>query len=102
MPTQRISYVDPARLTDPAMLEELDRCRREGTPRPESSAIRAHVPACFWSFANSWRDIFKNGVCDHAHQRAVPRLRVSLDQLRILRQPALAKSSQGRFGRSAI
>jgi len=66
MSTQRISYVDPARITDPAMLEELDRCRREGTPRPESSAIRAHVPACFWSFANSWRDIFKNGICDHS------------------------------------
>lgn len=66
MPNQRISYVDPAAITDPAMLEEFERCRREGTPRPESSAIRAHVPACFWSFANSWRDIFKNGVCDHA------------------------------------
>jgi alkylhydroperoxidase family enzyme len=65
MPTQRISYVDPATINDPAMREELERCRREGTPRPESSAIRAHVPACFWSFANSWRDIFKNGVCDH-------------------------------------
>lgn len=66
MPKQRISYVDPATITDPEMLEELDRCRREGTPRPESSLIRAHVPACFWSFANSWRDIFKNGVCDHS------------------------------------
>lgn len=65
MPKQRISYVDPATITDPAMIEEFERCRREGTPRPESSAIRAHVPACFWSFANSWRDIFKNGVCDH-------------------------------------
>jgi alkylhydroperoxidase family enzyme len=66
MPKQRIGYVDPMTLSDPGMLEELDRCRTEGTPRPESSAIRAHVPACFWSFANSWRDIFKNGVCDHS------------------------------------
>jgi len=24
------------------------------------------VPAVFWSFANSWRDVFKNGVADHA------------------------------------
>ena len=40
--------------------------RREGTPRPESQAVRAHVPAVFWSFANSWRDVFKNGVADHA------------------------------------
>src|SRR4030095_16223210 len=65
MAEQRISYVDPATLTDPAMLEELDRCRREGTPRPESSAIRAHVPAGFLSCANSWRYIVKTRVCVH-------------------------------------
>ena len=28
--------------------------------------MRAHVPAVFWSFANSWRDVFKNGIADHA------------------------------------
>ena len=61
-----ISYVDPATIKDPAMLAELDRCRREGTPRPESQAVRAHVPAVFWSFANSWRDVFHNGVADHS------------------------------------
>jgi len=65
MSKQRISYVDVAQM-DPAMQEEMDRCRREGTPRPESSAVRAHVPAAFWSFANSWRDLFRNGVCEHA------------------------------------
>ena len=62
---QRISYV-PVDAMDEAMQAEMERCRREGTPRPESSAVRAHVPACFWSFANSWRDVFRNGVCDHA------------------------------------
>jgi alkylhydroperoxidase family enzyme len=51
---------------DDAMRTEMERCAREGTPRPESSAVRAHVPGAFWSFANSWRDIFHNGVCDHA------------------------------------
>jgi len=51
---------------DPEMQREMDRCRREGTPRPESSAVRAHVPAAFWAFANSWRDIFRNGVLDHS------------------------------------
>jgi alkylhydroperoxidase family enzyme len=60
-----ISYVDPATINDPAMLAELERCRIYGTPRPESQAIRAHVPAVFWSFANSWRDVFHNGVADH-------------------------------------
>jgi len=61
----RISYVDPATVNDPAMIAEFERCAREGTPRPESQAIRAHVPAVFFAFANSWRDVFKNGVADH-------------------------------------
>ena len=62
---QRISYF-PLGKMDPEMQKEMERCRREGTPRPESSAVRAHVPAVFWSFANSWRDLFHRGVCDHA------------------------------------
>src|ERR1700734_4199632 len=65
MKKPHISYVDPKTVTDPAMLAEFERCAREGTPRPESQAVRAHVPAVFWSFANSWRDVFKNGVADH-------------------------------------
>jgi len=65
MSKPRISYVDPA-TCDAAMQAEFDRCAREGTPRPESQAVRAHVPATFWSFANTWRDVFKNGVADHA------------------------------------
>jgi alkylhydroperoxidase family enzyme len=65
MPKQRISYF-PLDKMDDAMRAEMDRCAREGTPRPESSAVRAHVPGAFWAFANSWRDIFHNGVCDHA------------------------------------
>src|SRR5688500_12814215 len=63
-PKQRISYLPLDRM-DAEMQKEMDRCRREGTPRPESSAVRAHVPAAFWAFANSWRDLFKNGVCEH-------------------------------------
>lgn len=65
MAKQRISYVPLERMDD-AMRAEMERCQREGTPRPESSAVRAHVPACFWFFANSWRDIFRNGILDHA------------------------------------
>jgi len=61
---QRISYV-PLGAMDADMRKEMERCQREGTPRPESSAVRAHVKACFWFFANSWRDVFKNGVLDH-------------------------------------
>lgn len=65
MAKQRISYV-PLDQMDAAMRAEMERCQREGTPRPESSAVRAHVPACFWFFANSWRDIYRNGILDHA------------------------------------
>ena len=65
MPKQRISYV-PLDKMDAPMRAEMERCAREGTPRPESSAVRAHVKSCFWFFANSWNDVFRNGVLDHA------------------------------------
>ena len=65
MARQRISYVPLEKMT-PEMRAEMERCAREGTPRPESTAVRAHVPACFWFFANSWNDVFRNGILDHA------------------------------------
>lgn len=61
---QRISYVALDDMT-PEMRQEMERCAREGTPRPESSAVRAHVPKAFWFFANGWRDLFREGVLDH-------------------------------------
>jgi alkylhydroperoxidase family enzyme len=61
---QRISYVSLTDMT-PEMRAEMERCAREGTPRPESSAIRAHVPAAFWFFAESWQNLFRGGVLDH-------------------------------------
>src|SRR5881392_1140761 len=64
MAKQRISYVTIENM-DADMRKEMERCQREGTPRPESSAVRAHVKACFWFFANAWRDLFKNGVLEH-------------------------------------
>lgn len=65
-PAQRLPYIDPAAITDPAMMAEFQRAAREGAPRPESHAIRAHVPAVFWAFTHAWNDTFVNGVCDHA------------------------------------
>jgi alkylhydroperoxidase family enzyme len=65
MTQPRISYV-PLEQMDDRMQREMERCAREGTPRPESSAVRAHVPAAFWGFADTWDQIFRNGVCDHA------------------------------------
>lgn len=63
--TPRISYV-AFEAMDEQMRAEMDRCARDGTPRPESSAVRAHVPAAFWAFADAWRALFREGVCDHA------------------------------------
>ena len=65
MAQQAISYV-PLEKMDERMQEEMHRCAREGTPRPESSAVRAHAPNAFWAFADSWAAIFHSGVCDHA------------------------------------
>ena len=63
--TQRISYV-PVESMDERMQEEMQRCAREGTPRPESSAVRAHAPNAFWAFADSWKAVFHEGVLDHS------------------------------------
>src|SRR5215210_4496570 len=54
---QRISYVPLNEMT-PEMREEMERCAREGTPRPESAA--------FWFFANSWKELFRDGIVDHS------------------------------------
>jgi alkylhydroperoxidase family enzyme len=60
-----ISYV-PLELMDERMKAEMERCAMHGTPRPESSAIRAHSPQAFWAFADSWQSQFHSGVVDHA------------------------------------
>lgn len=65
MTAPRISYVRLEDMTSDMRIE-MERCANEGTPRPESSAVRAHVDECFWSFALSWDKIFRNGVVDHS------------------------------------
>ncbi len=62
---QRISYF-PLPEMDDEMMEEMQRCATEGTPRPESSAVRAHSKMAFWAFADSWAKLYRNGVVDHA------------------------------------
>ena len=65
MSKPRISYVAYEDM-DERMQAEMDRAAAHGTPRPETNAIRAHVPAAFWAFAEPWEKMFRNGVCDHA------------------------------------
>jgi len=62
----RIPYVDPEAISDPEIRSYLERARREGTPRPESQAIRANNPNVIRAFSQAWELTFRNGVVDHA------------------------------------
>lgn len=64
MSRPRISYV-PMDQMDAEMRTEMERSARHGTPRPESSAVRAHAPEVFKTFTNYWDATFRRGVLDH-------------------------------------
>lgn len=63
----RISYVDPATITDPQILEWLDEAVKAGRPGPENQAIRAHQPDVMRSFTLTRKMLFdnENGVVEH-------------------------------------
>jgi alkylhydroperoxidase family enzyme len=61
-----ISYVDVAGITDPEVLDILERARAMGTPRPESQAVRAHNPEVMKAFNRAWEVFFRQGQVDHA------------------------------------
>jgi AhpD family alkylhydroperoxidase len=61
----RISYIDPDSVQDPDQARYLAEARTHGTPRLESQAIRAHVPAVLATFSESWQQVFRDGVLDH-------------------------------------
>lgn len=61
----RVSYVDPDRLTDPELRAFMEQAQRFGTPRPETQAIRSHVPAVAKAFSRAWERIFRTGVLEH-------------------------------------
>ena len=60
-----IPYVDPVKILDAEIRGYLDMARREGTPRPESQAIRANNPNVIRAFSQAWELTFRNGVVDH-------------------------------------
>jgi hypothetical protein len=62
----RISYVAPQTLTDPELVQYLEDARRFGTPRPETQAIRSHVPAVAKAFSRPWEAIYRNGILEHS------------------------------------
>jgi hypothetical protein len=61
----RISYMRPESLADPELREYMEQARRIGTPRPETQAIRSHVPAVAKAFSRAWDRIFRNGIVEH-------------------------------------
>ena len=61
----RIPYREFDTIDDPEIVEILERARKVGTPRPESQAIRAHVPAVIKTFSAAWQETFVDGVVDH-------------------------------------
>jgi hypothetical protein len=61
----RISYFPVEQVDGEDIRGYLEHARRCGTPRPESQAIRAHVPAVIRSFSRNWQDAFRTGVVEH-------------------------------------
>ena len=61
----RISYANVDASADPALREYMEQARRFGTPRPETQAIRSHVPAVAKAFSRAWERIFRNGLVEH-------------------------------------
>jgi len=60
-----IPYVDLEKIIDPEIRGYLEQARKEGTPRPESQAIRANNPNVIRAFSQAWDLTFRNGVVDH-------------------------------------
>jgi hypothetical protein len=61
-----IRYFPVESLEDEELRGYMEHAARYGTPRPESQAIRAHVPAVMRSFSTNWQRLFREGVLDHS------------------------------------
>ena len=62
----RISYVDPKSIDDPELAADMEYSRQYGAPRPETQAIRFHVPHVAKAFMRPWRSIFREGIIDYS------------------------------------
>ena len=60
-----IAYYPVETLTDPELRGYMEHAAFNGTPRPESQAIRAHVPAVLRSFSRNWDAVFRHGGLEH-------------------------------------
>ena len=91
----RISYVQPAQMNDPAMLAELERCRRGHAASREPGGARACTGDVLVVRQFLARRLPYRRRRPH-HQGAVPHLRVALGAVRVLRQPALDQGGESR------
>ena len=62
----RISYVDPKALSDLELARYMEEARQFGTPRPETQAIRSHVPTVAKAFSRAWERLFRQGIVEHS------------------------------------
>src|SRR5438128_4502411 len=62
----RISYVDVDKLDDAELRGYMEHARRFGTPRPETQAIRSHVPAVARAFSRARDRLLRSGVVEHS------------------------------------
>ena len=62
----RISYIDPSSIADPELAEDMEFSRLHGTPRPETQAIRFHVPDVAKAFMLPWKTLFRQGAVEHS------------------------------------
>jgi hypothetical protein len=61
----RISYIDPDAIVDPELAQDMEDSRLYGTPRPETQAIRFHVPDVAKAFMLPWKTLFRQGTVEH-------------------------------------
>ena len=95
MAKQRISYV-PLEKMDAKMRAEMERCQREGTPRPESSADPRPCAGGVLVLRQFLEQPLPQRRARSRHQGAVPALRLALGAVRVLRQPALGEVDDQR------
>lgn len=58
----RLSYVDPATITDLQVRNWYDKAVKAGHPGPENQAIRAHQPDVMRSFTQTREMLFDDGA----------------------------------------
>jgi hypothetical protein len=66
MVVARISYIDPDSISDPELAQDMEDSRLYGTPRPETQAVRFHVPDVAKAFMLPWKTLFRQGAVEHS------------------------------------